>query len=107
LQLGTVKFSERAGERPLQRRRLRRCMLVLSDGSLPCHGQHPGSENESGNCALDGHDRSHLDTTDVGGGAEAPIGTPSRNTDSVMELGSGFVFSKMPSSGRMRRKCAK
>src|SRR5262249_18522914 len=43
----------------------------------------------------------------AGGGAGAPIGLPSRNTDSEIEFGGGLVFSILPSTGRITRKNAK
>jgi hypothetical protein len=42
-----------------------------------------------------------------GGGADAPAGTPCRNTDSEIEFGTGLVFSNSPSSGRITKKNAK
>ena len=43
----------------------------------------------------------------AGGGAGAPMGLPSANTDSVIEFGTGLVFSTLPSTGRITRKKAK
>ena len=105
LQLGLVVETEWTPKRPMQARRrigfLResgnadaaKCARKRQSKREPVMTLHAGGSLHA--CAPGG------------GGAEAPAGTPCRNTDSDIEFGSGLVLSNSPNSGRITKKNAK
>src|SRR2546427_270038 len=97
LQLATIVFSERPGERPFVLRWVRRLMVLCQRRGDESPGEAGKDEHSAGN----GHGCPQAFT---GGGAGAPIGAPSPSTDPAIEFGSGFVRSTLPSTGRMIRK---
>src|SRR5947207_15330078 len=98
LKLPAIELAEWSRERPFVLRRRRHLLLRRCRRS-----EHRQRKGESENQARAGHDvLPHARAP--GAGAGAPIGTPSCSTDSVIELGSGLVFSIRPSTGRMIRK---
>ena len=103
LQLGAVVFAERARERPFVHGRCRRFVLLRQCRRGEC-GERDG---ESENGARGGHGVPRQAFAPAGGGAGAPMGLPSRSTDSEIEFGSGLVLSILPSTGRITRKKAK
>ena len=99
LKLCTVELAERARERPLVRRRWRHFFLCPRRSA-----ERSKRDGESEGGARAGHAIPHAF---AGGGAGAPMGLPSRSTDSEIELGSGLVLSIFPSTGRITRKKTK
>src|SRR5215510_3445991 len=94
LELGRIVFSKRTRERPSQFWRHRRFMLMLL--RVDWQGEHAKTthERESNDGPLHFH-------------VHPPAHAFAPSTESEIEFGSGLVFSKMPSSGRMTRKNAK
>src|SRR5262249_43133703 len=92
LKLPLIVSAERPGERPSQLWRGRRIVLLRD-----CRR----SQNAKAACERENDDGSLR----LHAGSPAHAFAPS--TESEIEFGSGLVFSKMPSSGRMTRKNAK
>src|SRR5262249_25883086 len=96
LQLPAIVFSEWTGKRPFVLRRVG-SLVLLGERR---HGKYSkAGEDQRGAGKCHGFPQAF-----TGGGAGAPIGTPSPSTDSVIEFGTGLVRSTLPSTGRMIRK---
>src|SRR5262249_55043457 len=100
LELCAVELAERSGERPFIHGRRRRLVLLRPRR----RGERGERDGESEDDARAGHKTSQAFAD---GGAGAPMGLPSRSTDSEIEFGTGLVLSTLPSTGRITRKKAK